>query len=116
MSTRSGRVSVTWVLAAAVLALPAFSATAPQASAPAAPAATPPTTAEIMETFGKASTGNVADAVDEATGLRGFMSRDMKPVFKAKVIGPAVTVLLRRALRSDRRDWPNPQTQTLEIR
>jgi 4-hydroxy-4-methyl-2-oxoglutarate aldolase len=38
----------------------------------------------------------------------------MKPVFKAKVIGPAVTVLLRRALRTDRRDWPNLQIQTLD--
>jgi regulator of RNase E activity RraA len=62
----------------------------------------------------KASTGNVADAVDEATGLRGFMARDMKPVFKAKVIGPAVTVLLRKALRNDKRDWPNLQIQTLD--
>lgn len=62
----------------------------------------------------KASTGNVADAVDEATGGRGFMSPDMKPVFKAKVIGPAVTVLLRRALRNDKRDWPNLQIQALD--
>jgi regulator of RNase E activity RraA len=67
-----------------------------------------------METFTKASTGNVSDAVDEATGLRGFMARDMKPVFKAKVIGPAVTVLLRKALRNDERDWPNLQIQTLD--
>jgi 4-hydroxy-4-methyl-2-oxoglutarate aldolase len=73
-----------------------------------------PSTSEIMETFMKASTGNVADAVDEATGLRGFMARDMKPVFKAKVIGPAVTVLLRKALRNDKRDWPNLQIQTLD--
>jgi regulator of RNase E activity RraA len=42
------------------------------------------------------------------------MSRDMKPVFKAKVMGPAVTVLLRRALRTDKRDWPNLQIQTLD--
>jgi 4-hydroxy-4-methyl-2-oxoglutarate aldolase len=112
MSTRSGRVPLTWLLAAAVLGLPALSATAPQASPPAAEAA--PTHAEIMETFGKASTGNLADAVDEATGLRGFMARDMKPVFKAKVIGPAVTVLLRKALRNDKRDWPNLQIQTLD--
>jgi len=113
MNTRSGQISLTWWLAAVLLAAPALSATAPQ-SAPAAPAAPAPTQAEIMETFGKASTGNVADAVDEATGLRGFMSRDMKPVFKAKVIGPAVTVLLRRALRNDKRDWPNLQIQTLD--
>ena len=56
----------------------------------------------------------MADAVDEATGVRGFMGRDMKPVFKAKVIGPAVTVQLRRALRTDKRDWPNLQIQTLD--
>ena len=114
MNTRSGRVSPTWFLAAAVLGLPAFSATAPQAAAPPAAPAAAPTQAEIMETFGKASTGNVADAVDEATGLRGFMARDMKPVFKAKIIGPAVTVLLRKALRNDKRDWPNLQIQTLD--
>jgi 4-hydroxy-4-methyl-2-oxoglutarate aldolase len=80
----------------------------------ASPAAAPPSPAEILETFGKASTGNVADAVDEATGVRGFMSSDMKPVFKAKVIGPAVTVLLQKALRTDKRDWPNLQIQTLD--
>src|ERR1043165_4081796 len=114
MSTRSGRVSLTWLLAAAVLGLPAFSATAPQAAPPPAAPAGAPTPAEIMETFGKASTGNVSDAVDEATGLRGFMARDMKPVFKAKVIGPAVTVLLRKALRNDKRDCPNLQIQTLD--
>jgi 4-hydroxy-4-methyl-2-oxoglutarate aldolase len=73
-----------------------------------------PSTAEVMATFMKASTGNVADAVDEATGVRGFMAPDMKPVFKAKVIGPAVTVLLRKALRNDKRDWPNLQIQTLD--
>ena len=112
MITRSGRVLPTWWLAAAVVCLPALSATAPQTSPPRAEAA--PSPAEIMETFTKASTGNVADAVDEATGLRGFMARDMKPVFKAKVIGPAVTVLLRKALRNDKRDWPNLQIQTLD--
>lgn len=74
----------------------------------------PPSIAEIMAAFTSASTGNVADAVDEATGVRGFMSRDMKPVFKAKVIGPAATVYLRRALRTDKREWPNLQIQTLD--
>jgi regulator of RNase E activity RraA len=91
-----------------------------QAAVPApapAPATAPPatpSTQELLDAFAKASTGNVADAVDEATGVRGFMSADMKPVFKAKVAGPAVTVLLRRALRSDRRDWPNLQIQALD--
>src|SRR5437762_5029370 len=89
-------------LSAAALSARAQPAAQPPSSAPAVAA---PSTAEIMDAFTKASTGNVSDAVDEATGVRGFMSADMKPVFKAKVIGPAVTVLLRRALRNDRRDW-----------
>ena len=84
-----------------------------QQKPPAGPEAAP-STQEIMSTFMSASTGNVADAVDEATGVRGFMARDMKPVFKAKVIGPAATVYLRRALRTDKRDWPNLQIQTLD--
>jgi regulator of RNase E activity RraA len=94
----------------------ALSAVPAPAQPPAAPAAgeAPPSTAEIMDTFTKASTGNVADAVDEATGVRGFMGRDMKPVFKAKMIGPVVTVLMQRALRTDKRDWPNLQIQTLD--
>ena len=56
----------------------------------------------------------MADAVDEATGGRGFMSADMKPVFRAKVAGPAATVRLRRALRTDPRDYPNLQVQALD--
>jgi 4-hydroxy-4-methyl-2-oxoglutarate aldolase len=97
-----------WVVAG-VVALAALPAWAQQA----APAA-PPSTKDIQDAFAKASSGNVADAVDEATGVRGFMSPDMKPVVKAKVAGPAVTVLLRRALRTDKRDWPNLQIQTLD--
>jgi 4-hydroxy-4-methyl-2-oxoglutarate aldolase len=114
MSSRNGFAGVSamgWSLAAVVCltALPA-----PAQQKPPGGAEPAPSTAEIMETFTKASTGNVADAVDEATGVRGFMARDMKPVFKAKVIGPAVTVLLQRALRTDRRERPNLQIQLLD--
>jgi 4-hydroxy-4-methyl-2-oxoglutarate aldolase len=101
--------SLTW-LSAAALGLAVVPVRAQPAPAP-EPA---PSVAEIMDEFRKASTGNVADAVDEATGVRGFMARDMKPVFKAKVIGPAVTVFMQRALRTDKRDWPNLQIQTLD--
>lgn len=114
MSSRSGFAGVSalgWSLAAVVCLTASL---APAQQKPPVGAEPAPSTAEIMETFMKASTGNVADAVDEATGVRGFMARDMKPVFKAKVIGPAVTVLLRRALRTDRREWPNLQIQTLD--
>jgi regulator of RNase E activity RraA len=114
MISRSGRTGVPsaawWI--AAVLCLGALPAPANQKAAAESEAA--PSTAEIMDAFTRASTGNVADAVDEATGRRGFMSSDMKPVFKAKAIGPAATVLLQRALRTDKRDWPNLQIQTLD--
>jgi 4-hydroxy-4-methyl-2-oxoglutarate aldolase len=73
-----------------------------------------PTRQEIIAEFTKASTGNVADAVDEATGQRGFMYRDMKPVFKAKIMGPATTAVLRRVLKSDQRDYPNRQLEMLD--
>jgi 4-hydroxy-4-methyl-2-oxoglutarate aldolase len=100
-----------WFLAGAVGVTASAAGAGQEARRDAGPA---PSTKEILDTFTKASTGNVADAVDEATGVRGFMSQDMKPVFKAKVIGPAVTVVLRRALRTDKRDWPNLQIQTLD--
>jgi regulator of RNase E activity RraA len=97
------------IAVACLAALPARAQQPPPvATAPA------PSAAEMIEAFTKASTGNVADAVDEATGVRGFMGRDMKPVFKAKAIGPAVTVFLQRALRTDKRQWPNLQVQTLD--
>ena len=40
------------------------------------------------------SSGDIADAVEEATGARGFMYHDMKPIFKAKIISRAATALL----------------------
>ena len=97
-----------------VIALLVAFAAVPAGAQTAVPLATAPSLEQILAALTKASTGNVADAVDEATGVRGFMSPDMKPVFKSKVVGPAVTVLLRRALRNDKRDWPNLQIQALD--
>ena len=44
------------------------------------------TPAQIMEAFKKVSTGNLADAVEEATGNPGSMNYDMKPIFKTKIV------------------------------
>ncbi len=54
-----------------------------------------------MDAFKKVSTGNLADAVEEATGNLGFMNYDMKPIFKTKIVGPASTAVLRRVLKTD---------------
>jgi hypothetical protein len=63
--------------------------------------------ATIMEEFKKVSTGKLADAVDQATGQRGFMFHDMKPIFRTKIVGPAATAILRPVLKSDKREYPN---------
>lgn len=60
------------------------------------------------------STGNIADAVDEATGARGWMSADMKPIREGKVVGRAWTALMRPILKSDTREYPNYQLQILD--
>jgi 4-hydroxy-4-methyl-2-oxoglutarate aldolase len=60
------------------------------------------------------STGNIADAVDEATGARGWMAADMKPIREGKVVGRAWTALMRPILKSDTRDYPNYQLQILD--
>src|SRR5260370_15687069 len=86
---------------------------APAGAGAAAPGPTL-TREEIEAEFRKASTGNVADAVDEATGQRGFMHPDMRPIFRAKIIGPAATALLRPVLKSDARAYPNYALQILD--
>jgi 4-hydroxy-4-methyl-2-oxoglutarate aldolase len=60
------------------------------------------------------STGNIADAVEEATGARGWMSADMKPIMDGKIVGRAWTALLRPVLKSDERKYPNFALQVLD--
>jgi len=60
------------------------------------------------------STGNIADAVEEATGARGWMSADMKPILDAKIVGRAWTALLRPVLKTDDRKYPNYALQILD--
>lgn len=60
------------------------------------------------------STGNIADAVEEATGARGWMSADMKPIFDARVVGRAVTAVLRPVLKNDSRKYPNTALEILD--
>jgi 4-hydroxy-4-methyl-2-oxoglutarate aldolase len=90
--------------------------TAVLAAALALPAAAAMTPEEIIAALRKPenSTGNIADAVDEATGARGWMSADMKPVIDTKIVGRAWTALLRPVLRNDTRTYPNYALQILD--
>ena len=56
--------------------------------------------AQLIEGFKKTTVASVSDAVDQVTGHRGFMYHDMRPLFKAKVVGPAVTALIRPSIKA----------------
>lgn len=74
------------------------------------------TPAEILSALADPvnSTGNVADAVDEATGARGWMSTDMKPIQEGKIVGRAATALMRPGLRNDSRKYTNHFLELLD--
>jgi 4-hydroxy-4-methyl-2-oxoglutarate aldolase len=89
------------VLTIGSLALPAEAAMTPE---------------EIIEALRRPenSTGNIADAVEAATGARGWMSADMKPIIDTKIVGRAWTALLRPVLQHDDREYPNHALQILD--
>lgn len=58
---------------------------------PAQPAADP-----LLEGFRLVEVASVADAIEQLYGTQNYMSQDMRPLFKTKFAGPAVTVLLKR--------------------
>ena len=60
------------------------------------------------------STGNIADAVESATGARGWMSSDVKPISPGKIVGRAWTTVMRPVLRSDTKTYPNYHLQILD--
>jgi len=60
------------------------------------------------------STGNVADAVEAATGGRGWMSTDMKPIGDRKIVGRAWTAALRPVLKHDEKAYPNRALEILD--
>jgi len=71
---------------------------------------------EIISALKRAenSTGNIADAVEEATGARGWMSSDMKPIYDTKIVGRAATALMRPVLRTDDRKYRNHLLEILD--
>jgi 4-hydroxy-4-methyl-2-oxoglutarate aldolase len=58
------------------------------------------TTAQLIEGFREVAIASVADAVDRVVKRPGFMTYEIKPIFPARIAGPAVTVLERAALES----------------
>jgi regulator of RNase E activity RraA len=123
MSSRSLAAAV--IVAVAAVAAPVLTAPpSPQAPAstqtpaPAATAAPAPSLAPeaVIAALRKPenSTGNIADAVEAASGARGWMSSDMKPISAGKIVGRAWTAVMRPVLKSDTRTYPNYLLQILD--
>jgi 4-hydroxy-4-methyl-2-oxoglutarate aldolase len=51
----------------------------------------------LIEGFRQAEVASVADAIEQLYGRQAYMRHDMRPLFKTKFAGPAVTVLLKKA-------------------
>ena len=50
----------------------------------------------LIEGFRGTEVSAVADATEQLYGQRSYMSHDMRPLFKTKFAGPAVTVLMKK--------------------
>jgi regulator of RNase E activity RraA len=59
--------------------------------------ATPAPADPLVAAFAKVPTASLADAVDQVTGKRGFMSHDMRPQSPGNFAGRAATALLKPA-------------------
>jgi regulator of RNase E activity RraA len=55
-----------------------------------------PATDPLIEGFRQTEVASVADAMEQLYGVKNYMSHDMRPIFKTKFAGPAVTVLLKK--------------------
>jgi regulator of RNase E activity RraA len=60
-----------------------------------------PSGADLVEGFRMVEVASVSDAIEQLYGQRAYLSHDMRPVFKTKFAGPAVTVLLKKEEHSE---------------
>ncbi len=49
-----------------------------------------------VEAFKTVEVSSVADAIEQLYGTKNYMSHEMRPLFKTKFVGPAVTVYLKK--------------------
>ncbi|MGD0497827.1 MAG: RraA family protein [Bryobacteraceae bacterium] len=50
----------------------------------------------LIEGFRNVEAASVSDAIEQLYGQRAYMAHDMRPLFKTKFAGPAVTVFLKK--------------------
>ena len=64
-------------------------------------AAAQPAADPLIEGFRMVEVSSIADATEQLYGERSYLSHDMRPIFKTKFAGPAVTVLLKKEEHKD---------------
>ncbi len=55
-----------------------------------------PAADSVIEGFRQTEVASVADAIEQLYGKQSYMPHDMRPLFKTKFAGPAVTVLMKK--------------------
>jgi regulator of RNase E activity RraA len=55
-----------------------------------------PAADQLIEGFRQTEVASVADAIEQLYGTQNYMPHDMRPLFKTKFAGPAVTVLMKK--------------------
>jgi 4-hydroxy-4-methyl-2-oxoglutarate aldolase len=50
----------------------------------------------VVDAFKLVEVASVADAIEQLYGTKNYMSHEMRPLFKTKFVGPAVTVYLKK--------------------
>jgi 4-hydroxy-4-methyl-2-oxoglutarate aldolase len=55
-----------------------------------------PASDPIIEGFRQTEVASVADAIEQLYGTKNYMAHDMRPLFKTKFAGPAVTVMMKK--------------------
>src|SRR3954463_492693 len=56
-----------------------------------------PAEVSLIDGFRTVEVASVADAMEQLYGQRAYMAHDMRPLFKTKFAGPAVTVLMKKS-------------------
>ena len=54
----------------------------------------------LSEDFRMVEVASVSDAIEQLYGQKAYLSHDMRPVFRTKFAGPAVTILMKKEEKS----------------
>jgi regulator of RNase E activity RraA len=65
----------------------------------------------LIEGFRQTEVASVADAIEQLYGKQSYMPHDMRPLFKTKFAGPAVTVLMKK---EEHKEGPAATTGMIE--